>query len=264
MKTLIYQCWTGRIRPGCLASQANISQYAQRIGAQYWFSKDPNIAGRLCDVPIYFEWLNPLLDESFLDFDAVLSVDMDVFAVDGLQQSIFTEAIGDVALCTEPFQPEYRATGTGPICAEQDEKWARAVAKEWHVEMPRDERGRLKVYNAGVVVFSKGGLLKCRERFVPFQQYIDLMRAAGLPRFYSLDQNYFHAMLKVAALDYVELANSWNSYIHYTGSPDIQPRPVHDSRRPDSRFVHIQLRGADDFDAAKLGRITNLDQANWG
>jgi hypothetical protein len=238
----------------------NMQRYAARIGAEYLFDHNPNIAGKVCDVPMYFEWLNPLLDDRFLAYDRIAVLDMDVYTVEGLSESIFDEPMADVGICTEPHQPELRATLSGPICAKNDERWARAVRRLYGAELPRDEQGRLKVYNAGVVVFTRAGLVRARERFVPFQQYIDAMRGEGLPRFYTVDQNYFHAMM-VAHLEYTEMGNGLNSYIHYVGQDT--PRAVQDSRTADTRFVHIQLRGADDYDAETLWRITNRPQSEW-
>lgn len=59
-------------------------------------------------------------------------------------------------------------------------------------------------------------------------------------------------------MNFVELDNGWNSYMHYLGNAKMVKRPVNDMRTPTTKFVHIQLRGADDYDAKKLWRITNL------
>lgn len=248
------------MRSGVLASKAVMEAYAKRIGAEYRFDKDPNKASRRCDVPIYYEDLNPIFGDEFLEYDKVLSVDMDVFPIEGLQQSIFDEPIADVGICTEPFQPAYRATLSGQICRDRDEKWARVVKQKWGVDMPRNAQGLLKVYNTGLLLFSNAGMRKARRLFAPFQEYIDAVRYLG--KFYTIDQNYFHAMM-VKHLDYAELDNGWNSYIHYIGSPEQIPRPINDTRTPGTKFVHIQLRGADDFDATTLWRITNRPQSEW-
>ena len=259
---LIYQYWIGDMRSGVYASMDNMQQYAKRIGAAYRFDKDPNIASKLVDVPLYYEDMNPILDDSFLKYDKVLVVDMDVFAIDGLIKSIFDLPITDVGICTEPQQPEMRARLSGHICGAKDEIWARAIKDKYGIDAPRNEAGLLKVYNTGVLVFSKAGMQKARQRFAPFQEYVDTVRKAGLSKFYTIDQNYFHAMM-VKHLDYTELDNGWNSYVHYVGSASDKPRPINDSRNESTKFVHIQLRGADDFDADKLWRITNRPQNEW-
>ena len=68
MKNLIYQVWAGELRPGCNYSQKLFKKYAKNINADYRLDIDPNIASKICDVPMYFEWLNPILDDSFLEF----------------------------------------------------------------------------------------------------------------------------------------------------------------------------------------------------
>ena len=251
------------MRSGVLASQANISDYACRLGAEYRFDHNPNIAGEVCDVPMYFEWLNPMLDQSFWNYDYVAVLDMDVFAVDGLTDSIFYDCKGDIGVCTEEFQPAYRASLSRGICRANDEKWAAALKRLWDIDLPRTGDGLLRVYNAGVVVFSAKGLRYAIARFMPFQEYITAMREQGLERFYTLDQNYFHAMLAGSGVSYVEMSNDWNCPIHFLGDPKVQPRPVNDMRGQTPKLVHIQLRGADDFSADKLWRITNLPQNRW-
>ena len=114
-----------------------------------------------------------------------------------------------------------------------------------------------------MVLFSNKGLQKCREKFETFQKYINYMRTQKLGRFYTVDQNYFHVMM-CQHLDYTEMSNEWNCYIHYTRGPLGLTQPIHDGRGPDPQFVHIQLSGADFFNNTKLDLITNQKQENWG
>jgi len=263
MKNLIYQVWAGELRPGCKHSSKLMKAYADKIGADYRLDIDPNIASAVCDVPMYFEWLNPMLDDSFLEYDNVLVVDLDVFPTIDCR-NIFEETYLDVGICTEPFQGKYRASTTigGHIGIANDEKWSKSVQKQYKIDLPRDDDGYLKVYNAGMVLFSNKGLRKCREKFEPFQQYIDYMRTQKLGRFYTVDQNYFHVMM-CKHLDYTEMSNEWNCYIHYIRGPLGLTEPIHDGRGPDPQFVHIQLSGADFFNAGQLDLITNSAQEYW-
>lgn len=261
---LIYQCWSGPMRSGVLASKDNIEQYTEKIDAFYRFDLNPGIAGKLCSIPMYYEWLNPLLDDRFLAYDNIAVLDMDVFSVAGLTDSIFDANLADIGICTEAFQPVYRATLYKGICKGNDEKWARVLKLLWGIDLPRTSEGLLKVYNAGVVLFTRKGLRQARKSFLPFQDYISAMRRYGLERFYTLDQNYFHAMLVRSGISYVELSNDWNCPIHFLGDPKATPRPINDMRGETPKLVHIQLRGADDFSAEKLWKITNLPQSEWG
>ena len=262
-KNLIYQVWAGDLRAGCKHSEKLFRAYAERIGADYRLDIDPDIAGKTCDVPMYFEWLNPMIDDSFLEYDKVLVVDMDIFpAVNA--DNIFEEDVKDVGICTEPFQGEYRASTTigGHINKINDERWAAYCKSVYQVELPRDYLNNLKVYNAGMVLFTKEGLIKCKEKFTSFQRYINTIRGANIGRFYTVDQNYFHAMM-CKHLDYTELSNDWNCYVHYIRGPLGDEEPIHDGRGDFPQFVHIQLSGADYFSDSTLDSITNDPITTW-
>ena len=266
MKNLIYQVWAGDMRPGCNYSKRLFEEYAQSIGADYRLDLDPNIASKLVEGNdgMYFEWLNPIVDDSFLEYDNVCVIDLDVFPVKDLNNSIFNENIKDFGICTEPFQGKYRASTNVPgnINMKNDERWASEIKKLYGSTMPRDVDGYLKVYNAGVVVFTKKGMELAREKFVPFQEYLDNMKKTGLSRFYTVDQNYFHAMM-VTHSDYTEIQNGWNSYVHYIRGPLAITDPIHDSRDAFTKFVHIQLSGADYFNEDKIFNIVNSPISKW-
>jgi len=266
MKTLIYQVWEGELRPACKYSEKLFRQYADRIGADYRLDINPNIASKYVsdDNSKYFEWLNPIVDDSFLEYDKVCVVDLDVFPVDNLKENIFDEPIKNFGVCTEPFQGKYRQSTriNGGISKESDEKWASEVKKQYKSVMPRDNDGHLKVYNAGMVVFTKEAMKLAREKFIPYQEYFDTMKKTGLSRFYTVDQNYFHAMM-VTHSDYTEMDNGWNSYIHFVSGPLALQDNINDSRNKFTKFVHVQLSGADYFDDAKINRIVNLSRSEW-
>ncbi|KKK91692.1 hypothetical protein LCGC14_2710400, partial [marine sediment metagenome] len=168
----------------------------------------------------------------------------------------------EVGSCTEPSQPANRARLSTGICGAMDEKWASIIKKKWNVDMPRTaEDGLLKVYNAGLVLWSNRGLVKANENFVPFVNYINTINASSVSGFYALDQNYLHAMLTVANMDHIEMNNDWNciiSHLHKTGKPKLN-----DPRNKNTKFVHIQLRSADHWDADTQWRITNLPRSKW-
>ena len=253
--------------------------YAERIGAEYRFDHNPNIAGRTISRRLfrrqalvrYYECLNMLVDDAFLQYDNVLVLDMDIFAVDGLQESIFDADFGDLGICTEPSQTRLHAIHPNkPVGQRNHKRWEKALREKWNINLPRTDAGWIKIYNSGVILFSRQGLLKARERFVSFNDYIFAMRQVGgwlppmpivphclqrLPRFYWFDQHYLHAMMLYARLDYTELHNGWNSYIQWSGQID--------ERTAETRLVHIQIRGSEVYDADTLHRITNLPQAQW-
>jgi len=63
-------------------------------------------------------------------------------------------------------------------------------------------------------------------------------------------------------MQWSELNEDWNRYVHYLPETS-DPRPVNDTRTETTKFVHIQLRGADDWSEEKLWRVTNRPQAEW-
>ncbi len=262
MKNLIYQYWDGEIPAGCKVGQQNMEDYARRIGADYLFEDNPRFVTNMKRYAAVYGCFKPIYDESFHDYDNVLYADMDIFAVDGLKENIFEDFTAEIGICTEPCQPKHRAQLTGKISGVRDEKWARAVKRRWKVEMPRTGEGLLKVYNAGLTLYSNKGLLKAREKFIPFKKYMRYMKWKGLRSIYLSDQNYLHTMLFVANMDYVELDNGWNSYVHWYFDSENK-KHLNDMRTESTKFVHIQLRGADAFDAGTLWKITNLPAREW-
>lgn len=263
MKNLIYQYWDGNLTSGCIAGSNNMKQYAKRIGADYVFEHNPKFVTNLGQYSPHYGKLKPVFSNQYKDYDNVLYTDTDVFSVNGLQENIFENFNHEVGICTEPFQPQERSKNLSRISGKNDELWASIIQKQWKVNMPRTSEGLLKVYNSGVILWSQQGIQKAQQKFIPFKVYVDLITAHKLPSFYTADQNYLHSMLFVANMNFIELHNGWNNYVHYTGDSNMQPRPIHDSRTFESKFVHIQLRCADNFDADKLFRITNLPIIEW-
>ena len=267
MKNLIYQYWDGDLLPGCRAGIENMQAYAGRIGSEYLFEHNPRFATNLGPYTPHYGAFKPIYDESFHKYDNVLFTDTDVFATDGLKENIFEcfdvqVARPDIAICTEPDQPRLRVNTAGRITSKSDEKWADVIEAKWHTKVPRTIDGLVKVYNSGVVLYSNAGLLKARERFVPFKEYVSTINAASLIAFYTCDQPYLHAMLDVANMNWVELDNGWNSYIHYVRQGK-EPKCVNDTRTKNTKFVHVQLAGADHLDAETHRRIVNLPQNEW-
>tara|TARA_Y100001963_G_C6778791_1_gene448781 strand:- start:1564 stop:2379 length:816 start_codon:yes stop_codon:yes gene_type:complete len=263
-KNLIYQCWKGILTEECKLSSELMRGYAKWIGAEYRLDIDPDIASKLCDVPMYFEWLNPIIDESFEKYDKVLTVDLDVFPVDGLGENIFEQNTGEIGVCTEPFQPQYRLSTTigGHINGSNDEKWNSSVKKKWGISLPRNEKGLLKVYNAGMVVFSNEGIQRAKKEWEPFQTYIDYMREEGHGRFYTVDQNYMHAMIFAHKMKYVEMDNGWNHQIHFVRGPLGMTEPIRDERNKNTKFVHVQLSGIP-WKKNWLRQVVNEPQSKW-
>jgi len=263
MKNLIYQYWDGEINEGAKFSSKLMKAYAKQIESDYIFELNPKFRTDLGKYSPHYGQFKIVYDSLFNKYDKILFADTDVFPVENLNKNIFDEFTSDVGICTEPYQPKARLKMKGSINSKNDEKWAKAIEKKWKAKMPRGEDGLLKVYNSGVVLYSQKGIEQMRKRFVDFKKYVNYIKSCDLPVFYTCDQPYLHAMLKVCELNYQEMENGWNSYIHYI-LDENQNKKINDTRNKNTKFVHIQLRGADNFSEDVLWRITNRSIAEWG
>jgi len=263
MKNIIYQYWQGDMKPGVKESTRLIKEYADRIGAEYRFDHNVTIAGKVVNVPIYYEPANPLVDKSFDKYDNVALVDIDVFPVEDLSENIFDQLNGeDAGICTEPAQPFFRQVyNVAGITNANDTRWTNLLKEVWGIEYSYDKEGRPKVFNTGVVVISKTGLQKMKTTWASFQDYVNYMGVNGFPKFYRLFQDYFSAFIHKNNFKFKELPNSWNCYMHKLGShPNAS---VNDTRTEDAKLVHIMFRTADDWDPTALWQITNKPQSEW-
>lgn len=263
MKNLIYQYWKGPLKPGVLASTKLMKEYADRIGAEYRFDHNVEIASKTVDIPIYYEPANPLVDKSFDEYDNVALIDIDVFPVEGLTENLFDVLDGeDAGICTEPEQPGLRQIyNVAGINNENDKRWASILKAKWGIEYTYDNKKRPLVYNTGVVVLSKAGIQKIRATWPSFQQYVNVMRVSNLPRFYMLFQDYFSAFIHHPEFKFQAMHNGWNSYMHKVGSKPTAR--ANDTRTPETKFVHIMFRTADDWPEDALWRVTNSPMSEW-
>lgn len=265
-KNLIYQYWDGEVRPSALAGVENMKAYAERIGADYVFETNVNFA-KSHGVRPHFGAFKPVYDDAIVNnYDAVMFADTDVFAVDGLTTSVFDEFYEggvDIGICTEPLQPaiRYDSSVVTQVTQNTEEAFARMVLNSWGGTLPRDDRGRLKVYNSGMVLYSKAGLKAAKRAFIPFSDYVTACSMNGLRGVYPLDQNYLHAMMFSKGMKVQEISNGWNTLL----TQDTYDKPkIYDSRTPDSKFVHVQFRSADNYDADMHYKFVNRPVDEWG
>lgn len=267
MTNLIYQYWDGPPRSGNTASSKQMKAYADRIGADYLFEDNPKWRNDLGKYSPHYGQFKVMYDPKFEKYENILFLDCDIFPVEGLSENPFENFTADLGICTEIWQPKGRSlpeSMNSHINTKYDEIWAKAIKDKWGAIMPRTDEGLLKVYNTGVVLYSRKGIEKMKKTFIPFREYMDYITSKGLSGYYTCDQPYLHAMMFICNLDFVEMDYGWNSQVHYLGNHNTpSPRPVNDLRSSTTKFVHVQLTCADDFDEKKLWRITNLPVADW-
>ena len=69
------------------------------------------------------------------------------------------------------------------------------------------------------------------------------MKLSGLPRFYSLDQNYLSAFLRKSDVNFSKLPACWNSQVtRWTDLHDVSH--LEGNRNNETQFIHLQ-HGAD-------------------
>ncbi len=271
MKNLIYQFWDtmGEARTsmsGVECSWKSIKQYADRIGADHLVEENPPHLHGL-QFSLYYGSFNPIFREEFHEYDNVLFLDSDLYAVDGLEESIFDGFDADIGICTEPLQPKLRATTkVGRINQKQDELWAKHVERKWNITLPRTSEGLLKVYNTGVVMYSNRGMVTAKKDFLPFAEYINyVLSIEGLMSFYAADQNYIHATLLVSETNFVELDNGWNTLVTFH---ERNAKHILYDRTENTKLVHIQLRKGElehhTLTEQQSWMITNLPVEEWG
>ena len=241
--------------PGVFAGRDNMQAYAKLVGAEYRFDQDQKYMG--ADAKFY-DALRPVFDVHFHKYDRVLFLDLDVFAVDGLTANIFEEPVVGVGMCEEMGEAELRAARTSNIDGARDKHWA-ALAKElWGVIVPRDDKGRVRVFNAGVVLYTREAMINARQNWAPVPEYREAMRARQeLKGFYTLDQPYLHAMTHLPGQTFTVIPPQWNRRVF--GKEGY----VYDRRADPTHFVHVQITCADHWDAATHHRIVNLPHKEW-
>lgn len=271
MRNLIYQYFDGPDLPGTAASVRSMKEYAERIGAEHLFEKNPNwVISQGKNYGKYnphFGCLKIIYDDYFNQYDNVLFLDQDIMAVDNLQENIFDIEVGHMGICEEEAQPAMRKELNDPrhggINNTNDERWCKAIWLNYQAKMPRTDDGLPKVYNSGVMLWSRAGREYARKYFRPVEEYGRMCSSLKLPAFYFGDQNYIHAMLEAVRVDWTVMDSTWNSCVHYVPGTSGNNRPVSDHRTPDTKFVHVQLRAADHFDYDKMHRIANLPVSEW-
>lgn len=265
MKTLIFQVWAGEMRPGTRAGLTAMRAYAKRIGAEHRLFTRVDASGcesRKHGAPVstaaFWERLLPLWDDSFLDFERVLYADLDIFPVDGLTDSIFDVPCEGFGLCEEPQQPAIRQDATGRINGFNDRVWAARVRDVWGANVPVDHLNRVRVFNGGLVLWTRLGILCANAHFVKIRDYI--RQTSSIGEFYTRDQNYLHAMAFTGKVPFTILPQRWNVQIH-----GLTTGGIYDGRQscPDAAMVHVQLGGADHHDAEWHHRRANLPQSQW-
>lgn len=270
-KNLIYQYW--KVADGSrLGTHGNelpytervciplVKKYAERIGADYRFDADPSFAVASDKwstwVSKYYNCFEPCFNpEVYQDYDNILYVDCDIGIPFFINDNIFEDQgqYFDIAICREREQEwtrrkqsidglskEYnRFRANTPDSLREvhyysDEKWIELVEKALNTKIRRNEHGLKKLYNSGVVLYTQHGMQKARDKWLPFEEYLDVVEPMRPTDYYLADQEYLNAMIHKSDMVVQEMSEDWNARVCNYG-------PLYDCRTPTSKFIHVQV-----------------------
>ena len=237
MTSLIYQYWKGSRPEYSYASEEAFRNYADSIKADYHLGNGQ--INLRCLHKRYFAALLPVLKPDFDKYDSILYVDMDVMPAPDLKQNIFDLAEGHIMMSEEGCQPELRTNMQGKINSTNDIKWANIVEQTWAKRPLEDHLKRPRVFNSGVVLYTREGIAAIRNKFPSILRYQIAMKLRRLPKFYSFDQNYLNAFINLDGIDFRPLAEKWNSQLlqYFDGAGRSH---ILDRRETDTCFTHVQ------------------------
>ena len=261
MKNLIYQYWIGPSMEKCAEYGIEcMKAYANKIGAEYVFERNPKFFNGKCSEPAAFNSFQPVFNEEFHDYDAVLTLDKDIFPVDGIEENIFESDLAEMNICEEVHMPALKKQTGGYQVQEQ---WSKEVEKYYGVTLPKNSDGLYKIYNGGLAIYTKEGMRKGKELMKPIQPFMEHFRPKFGRKLFWRDQAYVHAMFVASGLTTKELDVKWNTQIHWKPNTNGPKRPVIDIRNEDTKFIHLQLSGSSGWDKQKIWEAVNLPVSMW-
>lgn len=261
MKACVYSYWLSTpVLPGARAGAAAMAAYAKTVGADFRFDcHSPYMTRHGVDAR-WFDKLRPAYDPTFAAYDKVLVVDSDVFPVDGITANIFDEPCDGFGMVEEPDQPAFRERFPSSLFSRTgDERWALFVRRAWGAMIPFDDHGRPRTWNAGVILLTRDALGAIPSLAVQPQGYVDAAKREGLPHGYTTEQAYLNLLAFSGWVRFTPLALEWNRQLHHLGDGT-----TYDRRTADTKFVHVQFRGADHHDAAWHHALVNRPNPKLG
>lgn len=247
MKTLIYQFWKGEIPAYARLSRRLFRDYADRHGADHFFEENPTFfTGKYAE---YYHALRPVWDEDLLGYDRVIYIDADVFPKADASADLFTLPVNHIGMVEELAQPELRKGRKSPIRHGNDMRWAAFGSAFFHSTPPRLADRSPRVFNSGVIVYTREGMMAARQHFPDIKAYVMAMRLAILPRFYRLDQNYLGIACFRAGMKFTPLEQRWNRILEQGDiGEDYRAREA----KPDTAFVHWQVRNRREIEERQI------------
>lgn len=235
MKNLIVQYYIGDEVPEWAQMSSELfKRYAEKHGAEYEFRSTSEYCKNH-----YFENLKVVYNDKYLDYNRVLYVDVDVIP-ENMEENIFDVDIKDVGLV-----PEYQPIGMDapPLFSTANfQNLYIHTANMFNVPVvsPKSVRSNYLMMNSGVILWSREGRLKAREKFMDWKDWYN--RLKNVSSHMCLDQPFINGQV-TKHLDYTEMDLKWNCYprfrfykdqipeninfIHYTGGKKKMIKELH-------------------------------------
>jgi lipopolysaccharide biosynthesis glycosyltransferase len=221
MRNLIVQYYDQKPLPKWAEISKNkFKIYADKVKADYLFYDEMEF----CPEVPYFENLNIVYNERFMDYNNILYVDVDVIP-ENMEENIFDELIEDIGMI-----PEYKPVGMNadpfhmlPNVEMEFRKQCFRIGAP--VKRPASARAPYLMFNSGVMLWSREGRMKARKRFGWWKDWYDGCDMSQL----KLDQPFITSQV-VKYLDYTELALKWNCFPKFRFHEGMAPKEMN--------FVH--------------------------
>ena len=201
---LIYQCRLGNFPKSVFNSVESVGKYAKKIGVTHEFAKKTELKGldESISMHLYFNILHLIYDKKFDKYDDILYLDTDII-VDPDAENIFDIHKNKNVDVMGIY--EKKLGDSGPAFNEYYwKKLFHAKYKRFNIPIIRKNIHQI---NTGVVLFTKKGRLKARERFddwIPWAS--DPIHRQVLDN----DQPFLNAMFEKYQFNVMAIDDVWN------------------------------------------------------
>jgi hypothetical protein len=175
-------------------------------------------------------------------------IDADVYPKQAATAELLTCDVDHIGMVEELSQ-DIRDDRPKWLNDRNDRRWAMLSGGLFRSRLPRFEDGRPRIFNSGVIAYSREGLIAARQNFPNITAYSAAMRLALLPRFYRLDQNYLGMACFRPGMRFTVLDQRWNRIVKAAA---LDENRLVRSAPGDTAFVHWQVRNRRDYSQEQI------------